>query len=96
MSSARDMDALDLLADLLGGNVCAHEIQLQRVTALLGAVAARSPDGSLTVSMSEIISMSGRFIGIEQDPDTLEIRVTAGERPAEQPQPTHPAPTTRQ
>ncbi|ATS92248.1 hypothetical protein JTY56_gp48 [Xanthomonas phage Bosa] len=94
MSSNRN-DSLELLARLLTGDVCPHEIKLQQVTALLGVVASRTP-GGLTVSTAELAEIGGKFIGITQDSDTGDIRITAGEPPADQPHPTHAAPTTRQ
>ncbi|UGL62814.1 hypothetical protein [Xanthomonas phage MET13-T1] len=94
MSSNRN-DTMELLARLLSGDVCPHEIQLQRVTALLGVVASRTP-GGLTVTREELEQIGGKFIGIEQDYVSGEIRITAGEPPAEAPQPTHPAPASRQ
>lgn len=88
-------DSLDLLARLLTGEVCPHEIKLQQVTALLGVVASRTP-GGLIVTQKELEQIGGKFIGITQDPVTGDVSIVAGEPPAEQPQPTHAAPTTRQ
>lgn len=88
----RGISPEDLFALISG--MCPHEIQLQRVMALLGAIVTRS-GGVLTVSHEEVMSLANQGLSIEGSETGIVISVV-DPRAEEPKQPTHSAPSTRQ
>ncbi|URA07021.1 hypothetical protein P9A47_gp53 [Xanthomonas phage Elanor] len=96
MNSNRDEPSiLDLMAAALSGT-CSHELKLQRVMGVIGALLARTPGRAVTIDFSEIEKLEGKYVTIEQDDKTgslhLQLR-SADEAPKS---PTHAAPPTQQ
>lgn len=84
----------DLLALLLGK--CPHELQLHKVMAVLGAVVARQ-GGRMELDHEELLVLGGRAMRIETNPATGKVELELMDAPpADQKQPTHVAPATRQ
>lgn len=87
----------ELLEAIESGVMCPHELQLQRVSALLVVLALRQ-GGRVTVPVEELKALADSAMSIQPTEDGLEIVILRAPPRSEDEtaQPTHAAPSTRQ
>lgn len=84
------------LAELLGSLMgkCEHELQLMRVTTVLGVLAAKA--GRLEADLDDARLLDGKGIGIRFEAGRVVVELVDAPQAGEASMPTHSAPSTWQ
>jgi len=85
------------LAELLGSLMgkCEHELQLMRVTTVLGVLAAKA-GGRLEADLDDARLLDGKGIGIRFEAGRVVVELVDAPQAGEASTPTHSAPSTWQ